>query len=232
MTQLYNIQQEIFNYLHNKPVDRKVLNTKAQDELSIYHSLVLDGIEALLESIYPYSYKILEPDWEAIIEAYVSEYPSHSPIYNQQAKDFYLFLKSPEFLNQYSYPNYIAELACYEWAELEMQITPIHRILELKYPITQVIEYLKTTDDSISEIRSTDIEEDPEIMLIYHDRKLCKARFFKLSEATLFIIQSLKAGLSNETMQSHFCTKFGMKLPLNTIETFLKELKNIGILLE
>jgi hypothetical protein len=234
MPRLYNIQQEIFNYLRAKPVDTEVLDTKAQDELSVYQSLVLNGVEALLENIYPYCYKILQADWEAIVESYVAQYPSQSPIYNQQAKDFPLFLASPEFSNLYNYPNYLSELALYEWTELEVYnaITPIRKTLKLKYHITQVIQYLQTTDDPISEIRSTDIEEEPEIILLYRNPESCKARFFKLPETTLFVIQSIEAGLSSEMIHSQFCREFQMQVPLSAIETLLKELKNIGILLE
>ena len=243
MTQLYDIQQEIFNYLYGKQVNSAVLNTRTQNELSVYRSLVLDGAEALLESIYPYCYRILADNWEAIIESYTTNYPSSSPIYNHQARKFPEFLASEAFTKHYSYPNYLAELALYEWTELELhnaldmeagahQLTPLRKILELKYPITQVIEYLKSTDEPIEEIRSTDIEEETEIVFLYRDQESCKTRFFKLSGATLFVIKSLEAGLDTQTIHENFCKGFNMELKIAAIETLLEELKNIGILLE
>lgn len=243
MTQLYDIQQEIFNYLYDKQVDTAVLNIKTQDELSIYKSLVLSGAEALLESIYPYCYTILADNWDAIIESYSANYPSKSPIYNHQARSFSEFLASKNFTDNYNYPNYLSELALYEWTDLELHnaidqepkahcLTPIYKILELKHPITQVIEYLKTTEDTIEEIRSTDIEEEPEIIFLYRDLVSCKTRFFKLSETTLFVIKSLEMKLDSKTIHEQFCRSFNMELSIEAIEILLKELKNIGILLE
>ncbi len=243
MASLYDIQQEIFNYLYDKPADATVLNSKAQNELSIYRTLVLNGAEALLESIYPHCYRILADNWESIIESYTANYPSRSPIYNHQAQKFSEFLASETFTANYNYPNYLAELALYEWTELELHnaldlpplshhLTPINKILELKYPITQVIEYLKTTGDSIEEIRSTDIEEESEIIFLYRDQESCKTRFFKLSETTLFVLRSLEAELSSKAIHDQFCKSFNIDLSLEAIETLLKELKNIGILLE
>ncbi len=243
MPNLYNIQQEIFNYLYRKPVDASILTPKAQDELSIYQSLILNGAEALLENIYPFCYKLLADNWEAIIELYHQHYPSTSAIYNQQAKFFPEFLASEIFKQHFSYPNYLAELALYEWTELEVhnaldiqpesgKLTPIHRILELQYPITQVIEYLKSDSDSLEEMRSTDVEEEAEIVFLYRDHKSCKARFFKLSVNTLFVIQALKQEQSPESIQADFNHKFNQNVSINEIKSLVQQLINLGILLE
>lgn len=242
---LYQIQQEILNYLQNKPVDAQVLNTETQNELSVYQSLVLNSIEELMESIYPFCYKILEDNWTDLIASYAALYPSKSPIYNHLAKDFSKFLASEEFNNKYTYPNYLSELAAYEWADLEIYnassseklprtrpLNPIHKIIEFKFPITQILLYLKNTKEDIESIRQTDIEESPEIILIYQDSKTCNTRFFKLSKAVRMILSELNQGEDLSAIQEKYIKIFGQNLKLADLEKLIGDLKKINILIE
>lgn len=239
---LYQIQQEILNYLHNKTVNAKVLDSSTQEDLSVYQTLVLNSMEEMIESIYPFTYKILEDNWSEIISLYAALYPSRSPIYNHLAKDFAKFLASKEFTEKYNYPNYLAELAEYEWTDLEIynaldlvaenDVNPVHKILQCKFPITEILHYLKTSEDDIAAIRETDIEEAEEIVLVYRDSETCNTRFFKLSKAVYLILEGLKQGQDLPAIQTKYFENFGQRLESAPLKQLIEDLKKINILIK
>jgi len=240
---LYQTQQEIFNYFTGKEVNSELVTQNAQEELSIYKSLVLSGLEGLIEKILPFTYKILEDNWRAVIQLYFETCPCASPIYNDAVADFPKFLSTKVFLGKFSYPNYLADLALYEWTNLETYNAPNDdsraRVLELKYPILQVIEYLKTTEDEISEIRETDIEAEYEFLLSFRDEKTYDSKFMALDRTSFFVVKALERTSDREKIYIDFKEKFKTELAnqdetgiRNAFDALLNTLSNYKILIE
>jgi len=239
---LYQTQTEILNYFTGKAVDAKLLSEKTQEEMSIYKSLILSSLEGLIAKILPYTYKILENQWRKIIQNYYENFPSTSPIYNDAVRKFPDYLASEVFKDSFSYPNYLSELALYEWTSLETYNAPNDskpKVLELKFPISQVTEYLRTTEDDISEIRETDIEEEDEFLLSFRDKKSQDSKFISLDRTSLFVVKALELTNDQEKIYIDFKKKFSDELKnqdesslRNAFDSLVKTLNNNKILLE
>lgn len=85
----------------------------------LYARLIGYGHEDVLSSIYPYCQKILNRSWEKTIREYVQAFPPVHFHLNTSAKRFPQFLREfcPDLLEKFPY---LAELADYEWLEMEL----------------------------------------------------------------------------------------------------------------
>lgn len=239
---LYQIQQEILKCMQGQAANPEILPQKAQDELSVYYSLVVSSLSSLMQNIYPLCYKILEASWNELMIQYQNKYPSKSAIYNKLAADFHKLLAEPAVQEKYNYPNYLSELALYEWTELEIynapniqattKLTPVHQVLQFTYPLTAIVQYLKTSEDSIEEIQTTDIEEEAQISFFYRDETSLKNRSFVLTPASLFVVQAIGSGKGLEEIHTSFCEQFNLQVDIQAINQLQKDLQAANILID
>lgn len=237
---LYQVQQEILKYMQGQSVDPQILSVKTQDELSIYYSLVVSSLSSLMHNIYPLCYKILQEDWDAIMIQYQNNYPSKSPIYNRLAADFHKLLTQKDFKEKY--PNYLSDLALHEWTDAIIynspnqkqtsRLTPVHQVHKFTFPVSQIVQYLKTTEDPMEEIRITDLEEEPEIIFFYRDEISLKNRSFVLAPTSLFVIEALSSGKGLEEIHKDFMAHFNIEVSIDSIKKLLNDLQLAHILLD
>lgn len=234
---LYDIQQEIQKFMQGQPAN---LPEQTKSELSVYYSLVLSSLRSLMQNIYPLSRKIIAEDWDDLMIQYQNKYPSSSAIYNRLAADFYKLLTETEIAAKY--PNYLSDLARYEWTEVlihnspnikaNSKLTPVHQIEEFNYPITQIIDYLKNTEDDIETIRLTDIEEEKQIIFFYRDHQSLKNRNFVVSPTTLYVLEAIGSGKELEEIHQSFCAHFGLNIEFSALEKLTKDLQESNILID
>lgn len=89
------------------------------DGARLYARLIGYGHEDVLTSIYPYCAELLGNSWEKLIKKYVSVFPPDHFHLNSSARRF------PQFLSEHCADllekrPYLAELADYEWLEMEL----------------------------------------------------------------------------------------------------------------
>lgn len=243
---LYEVQEEILKYFRGQEVNTQILSDATQNELSVYKSLIINSEEDFLSKIFPLSYQILSNKWREVITLYYENYPSKSPIFNQLGLDFPEFLKSNAFLDRYGeeYPNYLAELNLYEQTEFQIYnaenltssnlVCPNLQILEFQFPISQIKLYLSKTQDTMEEIRSTDMEEEPEIICIFRPQEASEIQIKVINKASKEIIEALQQGQSLENILQEISQKLtanaGPELELQ-FKNLIKELQKIKLLL-
>jgi hypothetical protein len=247
MSRLFQIQQEILNHFLNGSKDYKFLDSNTLEELDIYKSLVLNSAEKFLASGFEHSYKLLKPQWREIINFYLENFPSHSPIYFMIGKNFPEFIKSELFKKNFSYPGYLWELAELEWTKIELLnsnqdqknqssiLNPVYKILSFNYPITQIIAYLADEDISLEDKITTEIETDSENLFIYRDSESLQIKTFLLSESVIEVIKYLEQGLSPEEITGLLCnTENSGQISQIQKELFylLENLKKLNILIK
>lgn len=247
MPQLKELQDEILNYFTGKEVDEKTLNEKAQKDLSIYKSLVLSGMQGLIQKIFDKSYQVISDQFQDIVTDYLHQYPSKSPIYNELCCDFPKFLASDFFNEKYTYPSYLSELALYEYTELEIRnyrdikteklINPVHKILKLSYPVSQIIEYIKEQKaaDQLDELKETDIEAEAEAIVVFREPNSFETKFLMLSAPTLFVLEDLNSNNDIERTFDNFCLKFQIEANENTkaqYQTLIQQLEASSLIIK
>jgi len=236
---LQKTQEQILNYFFaRESVDQKVLSLEVQDELAIYKSLIITSLEELLEKIYPFCTKVIREQFREIVLDYFQQCPCKSAIYIELAKDFASFLASEFFRNKYHYPSYLAQLAEYEWIEVELfnkedasstkslQLNPISQLKSFQYPITAIINFIKETEDQ-QELASTDVEPEEEAIFIYRDPESLLIRFFQLPVSAYFIIERLKQNQDLEKIFQDYCRSFSISTDDTTKTAYLQMIENL-----
>lgn len=214
-TSLYEAQQEIKKLFLGKEVDPSILSDSVCEELKIYKSLVLSSIQSLLKNIYPLCYKFLETKWSDITLLYIETYPSDSAVFNHAAKDFPEFLNSEPFKAKFSglTEPYLAELALYEWLELEiyhyeemeehnseLSLVEASCVCPFSMPITEIVASinenfsdLEMTKTKIQEILAQHNHQISQV-LIYRSDDDFRVHFLKLAPTTAFVITLIDEG--------------------------------------
>ena len=249
MAKLYRIQQEIKNYFMGKKVNPKILSPESQKELSIYKSLAIDSLNSTMRKIFPLCYKILQDNWNPIIQEYYETYPSNSAIYNQVAKSFSIYLKDWKFRWKYrneNYPKWLFELAEYEWVEVDLfnyyrdrkisddssdsnlkssgeliRLTKAHKVYRFDYPISKIVEHL-SSERQIYNL--TYFKKAKERLLIFRDR-YDKIRYFLLSDGSYYLIDKLRSGTNVQDLYKKFYKKFGItEVDIDSTEAKINDL--------
>src|SRR3990167_6997962 len=101
-----------------KDADPAILEQIDQKGSNLYATLMRAGHHDVMESIYPYCSKLFKDQFESIINDYLTKFPSDHYNFNRLCSRFseYLTTYGGTWLERYPY---IAELADYEWLELE-----------------------------------------------------------------------------------------------------------------
>jgi hypothetical protein len=103
-----------------------------------------------------------------IIRDYLERHLSVSAIYYESARAFPEFIKGDFFQDKYDPPNFIYELALVEWTEIELRNSPEKKLQQLKlnYPITKIRLLMKECPEEIDELKTADVDKEPEILEI------------------------------------------------------------------
>lgn len=90
--------------------------------MNVYRELVYNNIEDLLANFFPVLKRVLaEQQWHNMVGRFVAGHKSQTPIFMKLAEEFVGFLQS-EYEEKSSSPEYLVELAHYEWVEIALDI--------------------------------------------------------------------------------------------------------------
>jgi hypothetical protein len=194
-------------------VHPELLTAIDKNGVKLYAGLMNYGYQDLMLSVYPGCAKLLDDKWSDVVDHYLEKYPPSHFNLNQTARRF------PDYLTKYGdrylkrFP-YLAELADYEWIELELMevdreiavhdwsslsapehfeqfapvVNPVLLIREYKYPITSVVDHLE--DDCCL---PRDVEPDDTFVAIFRDPDSGFCRFLEVGQAAANIIRTAEA---------------------------------------
>ncbi len=88
--------------------------------MGIYRRLVYNNLESFLLICFPVLRKVLGARrWARLVRGFLASHRSHSPLFRQIPEEFIRFLQGQEAMLA-AYPQFILELAHYEWIELSL----------------------------------------------------------------------------------------------------------------
>ncbi len=91
--------------------------------MRIYNGLVYNNVESFLLICFPVLRKMLGTRrWTRLVRAFLAVHRSHSPFFRQIPDEFIQFLQT-EWTASAQYPEYVLELAHYEWIELVLSVS-------------------------------------------------------------------------------------------------------------
>lgn len=234
---LYDIQQELKNFiLEGRKGTELKLPEHTYGRISIYRDLIYKMLQDMLQNMFPLTYKFLKDDWANIIADLYKTHTADDAVLAYQAEKFPLYLQEKQLK-----PDFLAELAWYEWLEAELQlakdekketgITPVHIVADFEYPITKIVEELRNDNLSYAP------EKKAEQILIFRDEESLKVKFFVLAPTTAIALEMLDKGEALDQIAEKIKENF--KLPeayesklMTDLEHLVKELKLKHILLQ
>ena len=91
--------------------------------MAIYNELLYNNTEEFLLSCFPVLRRVLgKQKWAWLVRAFFSTHRSHTPYFRQIPDEFIQYLQT-EWQRPDSYPEYMLELAHYEWIELVLSVS-------------------------------------------------------------------------------------------------------------
>jgi len=115
------VQQEFVNAIKN-PDSFETNDADIKRRMDIYQSLFFNNISGFISTGFPVLKSLVsEENWNALVRAFFIHHESRSPYFSDISKEFVEYLSaSPEL--PFQLPAFAAELAHYEWLELDVSI--------------------------------------------------------------------------------------------------------------
>lgn len=90
--------------------------------LAAYEQLFFNNINSFFSQLFPVLRSILgEPRWLELMRDYIQKHQASTPLFHELGQEFLLFLQN-EYQPQQQDPEYVLELAHYEWIELALLV--------------------------------------------------------------------------------------------------------------
>ena len=91
--------------------------------MNVYNALLYNNTEGFLLACFPVLRAILgKQKWTRLVRAFFSTHRSHTPYFRQIPDEFIQYLRA-EWQCPEGYPEYVLELAHYEWIELVLSVS-------------------------------------------------------------------------------------------------------------
>ncbi|WP_299073980.1 putative DNA-binding domain-containing protein [uncultured Paraglaciecola sp.] len=121
MTSFKDTQQAFIQHIKNPQAHPKVTGIEDR-RLKVYRELFFNNILGFLSAGFPVLKSVYsESQWQALARKFFSEHSCRSPYFIDISKEFVEYLSS-EFELTASDPVFMAELAHYEWLELDVSV--------------------------------------------------------------------------------------------------------------
>jgi uncharacterized protein len=235
-----------------KDAPEEILQAVDRNGVALYGGLISYGHHDVMESIYPYCCKLLGKKWESLVDDYLLKFPPTHHNFNR------LCCKLPEYLEKYGgslldrYP-YLAELADYEWIELEKleedtdiqvfshesltdpeQIATLHPV---RNPTLTVRDYkynILEISDALEDGRKLPKKIMPErtLVAIYRNPKTHRCKFVEIGEAAAQIVELARNSVTYQSLIPTVVSLTPELSPQEAVAQFLdliEELQELGV---
>ncbi|HEY9871276.1 MAG TPA: putative DNA-binding domain-containing protein [Candidatus Obscuribacterales bacterium] len=180
--------------------------------INLYASLLNFGHQDVMLSIYPGCAKLLGDKWAAVVDSYLEHYPPGHYNFNRTAERFSEYLTKYGERHRKKYP-FIAELAEYEWLELQVMetavevevaayeqltrpeqfessgplVNPTLVVRRYCYPIPDIVDHLR--DDCCLPRK---VEPKPTSVALYRDPYGHHCRFLELGDLAAAVVDTAR----------------------------------------
>ncbi len=91
--------------------------------MKIYRELLFNNIKSFIDNAFPVLHSLYQSsDWEALIRKFFIQYRCQTPYFVEISQEFLAFLQN-DYQATTNDPDFITELAHYEWVELDLMIS-------------------------------------------------------------------------------------------------------------
>lgn len=231
--------------LANAP--EEVLREVDQKGVDLYGSLMAYGHHDVMDSVYPFCHALLGcAQWEETVEDYLTRMPPDHFNFNRLCAKFsqYLTMYRTDLVDKYPY---IAELADYEWIELEKmeedteivvfpheQLVSPEQILTL-YPVVNPTlslrdykyDVLKIGDKIKAGKKVGKVKQSRTIVASYREPETHEGSFAKIGEAAAKIVDIARTPTTYQALIPQLVALTPELSPQESVAEFLELVENL-----
>ncbi|MEE9356715.1 MAG: putative DNA-binding domain-containing protein [Methylococcaceae bacterium] len=200
-------QNRFTRYLRD-PDNNPLPEGTQQHRMAMYRELFFNNVDSFLTSNFPVLHKILNTQqWQALSKDFFANYRCKTPYFSEIPEEFIKYLES-NALPAENYPDFMLELAHYEWVEMAVSIaqaeTPIGNrkladdpssdLIALS-PLAWPLAYQYPVHRLSPEFRPLEPEQQPTFLVVYrqHDDEV---KFITITPMTYALLSTLQTNSS------------------------------------
>lgn len=168
--------------------------------MKIYRDLVYNNIETFISSGFPILRSVIADEpWHEMVRDFVSHHQSHTPYFLEISQEFLRYLQE-EREGHTSDPDFMLELAHYEWVELALDVSPeeipdsdtqaddlLLSIPEVS-PLAWRLSYQYPVHRLGPEYKPQEPPEQATFLVVYRNRK-DEVKFLETNAVTIHLLQ-------------------------------------------
>jgi len=235
--------------LANVPVE--ILRQVDRKGIELYAGLLSFGHNDVMESVYPFTARLLGKKWPATVDDYLAKFPPEHYNFNRLCKRFseYLTIHGGSLLEKYPF---LPELADYEWIELEKmeedvdiisvpheQLTTTQQIASfgpIVNPTLSVRDYKFDILSISAEIEAgrklAKVKPERTLVAAYRHPKTHAGKFAQIGEAAAQIVEISKSPVTYQALLPVVVSLTPQLDPQESVADFLElveDLQELGI---
>jgi hypothetical protein len=208
-TPLFQKQQRQFLHYLRQPQTIQIPAGFAPERLAVYADLLYNKFDESLTASFPVIHRILSPaDWRALLLDFIAGHRCLSPYYRQIPDEFVQYLQQER--DRADDLPFLAELAHFEWIELQLSIAESESItikpltreqllsdVPVFAPVMQLLHYQWPVQDIGPDSLPTEPPATTTHILGFRDGD-DQVQFIDLNPATAHLIMLLNNGLTGQ----------------------------------
>lgn len=172
--------------------------------IGIYRHLIFNNTESFISSNFPVIRTLYtDAEWNALVRDFFREHLCHTPLFPEFGREFLRYLEFRQEQGRDD-PQFLLELAHYEWAELALMLDehdiesvahnsngdPVTGIPVLS-PLISVLAYHFPVHRIGPDFRPTDVPEQPTVLMLVRGRD-DEVRFHEINALSAMLIGKLQ----------------------------------------
>ena len=194
-------QKQLADHLRN-PQHNQAPKGLEDRRLQIYRDLIYNNIQGFIESGFPILRSITTDDaWHDLVREFIVKHQSHSPYFLEIGQEFLTYLQNHR-QNREGDPEFMLELAHYEWVELALDVAD-EEISDLEsgdlvanVPVVSPLVWCLSYQYPVHKIgrgfQPGEVPEQATFLVVYRNRQ-DKVRFMESNAVTHRLLQLLQS---------------------------------------
>lgn len=167
------------------------LNIEAR-RLKIYRDLIFNNLESFISGTFPIVRSLYDDaSWEVLIQDFLDNYSCHTPYFLEISQEFLHFLKQRDNSDE---PDFLEELAHYEWVELALDtLEADDPEVDVNGDVLSALPVMSSSAWSLAyrfpvheigpDSQFSTVPDEPTYLIVYRDRQL-SIQFMLINAAT------------------------------------------------
>ena len=239
MGELHDIQKAFTEHLRN-PDHVPAPDGLDKRRVAIYSELIFNNVSSLLSDFFPVINSILSTgQWDRMVRDYFISHQSQTPYFMEISGEFADYLARSQLLRDY--PEFLPELAHYEWIELALHtIEENHPDSAIEpdqlpdypltlSPLTQPLAYQYPVHKISAELQPDTPGSEPTLLLVLRDIDE-NVRFFELQPLSFQLLKQIQEnpGLIARDCLSEIADQLGVEEKTQFISNGLSLLQSFN----